>query len=157
MTPPGRGGGIFKNPRGGRLFFFGGPGARCVPDGGAVPSSICVRKYESAPTYQDRIRAQIAQYAETVNMHDLPEAFHIWSHKCIGSALNEVFGTYSIDEVYALAYIEARQREAGDGRILSIGCGDGGVETESRRSCWSAASMISCSSAPTSRRSSWVT
>jgi SAM-dependent methyltransferase len=82
----------------------------------------------SEPTYQDRIRAQIEQYAETVNMHDLPEAFHIWSHKCIGSALNEVFGTYSIDEVYALAYIEARQREAGDGRILSIGCGDGGVE-----------------------------
>jgi SAM-dependent methyltransferase len=79
-------------------------------------------------TYEQRIEAQIAQYAETVNMHDLPDIFHVWSHNYIGPPMAEVFGTPSIDEAYALAYIEAREGKPGLGKILSIGCGDGQVE-----------------------------
>lgn len=79
-------------------------------------------------TYEQRIEQQIAQYAETVNMHDLPDIFHVWSHNYIGPPMAEVFGTSSIDEAYALAFIEAHQGKSGVGKILSIGCGDGGVE-----------------------------
>jgi SAM-dependent methyltransferase len=78
-------------------------------------------------SYEDRVKSQIAQYAETVNMHDLPEIFHLWSNGFIAPGLQQVFGTSSIDECYALAYMEARER-GGAGRILSIGCGDGAVE-----------------------------
>lgn len=80
------------------------------------------------PSYASRIQAQIAQYAETVDMHELPAIFHVWSHNYIGPGLKHVFGTSSIDEAYALAYIEARHGKTDSGRILSIGSGDGGVE-----------------------------
>lgn len=79
-------------------------------------------------SYDDRIRAQIAQYAETINMHDLPDIFHIWSHDYIRPGLKNVFGTASIDEAYALAFMEATQHADRSGNILSVGCGDGNVE-----------------------------
>lgn len=88
-------------------------------------------------SYQDRIASQIAQYAETVNMHDLPEIFHVWSNVHILPGLKEVFGTDSVNDFYARAFIESRDatrpqkqfgRRVEPGRILSIGCGDGGVE-----------------------------
>ncbi len=78
-------------------------------------------------TYEDRVRAQIAQYSETVDMHALPEIFHVWSNAFIRPGIEKVFGTASIDECYALAYVEAKSRTSGT-RILSIGCGDGAVE-----------------------------
>jgi len=77
-------------------------------------------------TYEERIAQQIATYAETVNMHDLPDIFHVWSHNYIRPALEDVFGTGSIDEAYALSYLDAKVE--GTGRILSIGSGDGEVE-----------------------------
>lgn len=77
-------------------------------------------------TYEERVREQIAQYAETINMHDLPDAFHIWSNEYIRPALEEVFDTGSIDEAYALAYFDAGSPD--DAVFLSIGSGDGAVE-----------------------------
>jgi SAM-dependent methyltransferase len=80
------------------------------------------------PTYKERVISQIEQYADTVNMHDLPDIFHYWSHNYIRPGFSEVFDAASIDDAYAVAFEEARARTAGPGRILSIGCGDGGVE-----------------------------
>ncbi|WP_165222115.1 class I SAM-dependent methyltransferase [Affinirhizobium pseudoryzae] len=77
-------------------------------------------------TYDERIAQQIATYAETINMHDLPDVFHVWSDSYLRPALEEVFGTSSIDEAYAFGYLDAKVK--GRGRILSIGSGDGEVE-----------------------------
>ena len=79
-------------------------------------------------SYEDRIKSQIQQYAETINMHDLPDIFHVWSHEFMGPGMQKVFGTQSIDQMYALAFQEAWQPGGGTGRILSVGCGDGAVE-----------------------------
>ena len=79
-------------------------------------------------SYEDRIAAQISQYAETIDMHALPESFHIWSNASIRPALEKVFGTASIDEAYALAYINALPAPQDQGYALSVGCGDGSVE-----------------------------
>ena len=79
-------------------------------------------------SYEDRIRSQIEQYADTINMHDLPDIFHVWSHHYIGTGLQQVFGTTNIDEIYALGFMEASKFPDSTKNILSIGCGDGGVE-----------------------------
>ena len=79
-------------------------------------------------TYEDRLRSQIEQYAETVDMQALPSIYFVWSHNYIAPGLDNVFGTTSIDVAYAMAYIEARKTDTGAGRILSIGCGDGMTE-----------------------------
>ena len=82
-------------------------------------------------SYEDRIRSQIEQYASTVNMHDLPDISHIWSHNYIGPGFKEVFKTGSINDCYANAFIEAISNESNvTGRILSIGCGDGLIEID---------------------------
>jgi SAM-dependent methyltransferase len=79
--------------------------------------------------YAERVEAQIAQYADTVEIHDLPPMFHIWSDRYIRPAMEEVFGSGRVVDVYRTACLAAR-RAAGPIAILSIGCGDGAVETE---------------------------
>ena len=81
-------------------------------------------------TYTERIDQQIAQYADIVNMHDLPAIFHVWSHNYVRPGMEQVFGTTSMPEAYALAFLEARKRTGGESRILSIGCGDGSIEMD---------------------------
>ena len=84
--------------------------------------------------YKERVSQQIAQYAATVNMHDLPAIFHIWSNEHVRPGLVEVFGVDTIPEFYASAYLKARtESSSGRGAILSIGCGDGSVEIEVAR------------------------
>ncbi len=78
-------------------------------------------------TYERRVAEQIAQYAATVNMHDLPEIFHLWSNSFIAPGIEQVFGVRSINDIYVNAFIEAIANGGGR-RILSIGCGDGSIE-----------------------------
>lgn len=58
----------------------------------------------SVTTYEDRLRSQIDQYAETIDMQAHPNIYFAWSHNYIAPGLNKVFGTNSIDAAYALAY-----------------------------------------------------
>jgi SAM-dependent methyltransferase len=81
-------------------------------------------------TYDRRIAQQIEQYAETVNMHDLPQSFHVWSHHYIRPALLDVFGIAGINDFYCTSYSDAVSGVSGTKRVLSIGCGDGLVEIE---------------------------
>jgi SAM-dependent methyltransferase len=81
-------------------------------------------------TYEERIRQQIKQYSETINIHDLPEIFHFWSHNYIRPGLEDVFGTAIIPELYGQAYLEVRKKSVKPGKILSIGCGNGDVELD---------------------------
>jgi SAM-dependent methyltransferase len=78
-------------------------------------------------SYTERIRQQLEQYADA-KIHDLPEIAHFWSDAFIGPGMSEVFGTTSITELYANAYVESKGSKGGLGRILSIGCGDGNRE-----------------------------
>lgn len=78
-------------------------------------------------SYAKQIEQQIAQYAETINMHDLPAIFHRWSERHYGPGLRAVFGVDTIDAAYALACREAMPANR-TLSIYSIGCGDGQVE-----------------------------
>jgi SAM-dependent methyltransferase len=78
--------------------------------------------------YKSRVASQIAQYAETINMHELPEIFHFWSHNYLLPALVTVFESNTIIDVYISACTSISS-----GRflnILSIGCGDGSIEID---------------------------
>ncbi len=79
-------------------------------------------------SYEERVQAQIEQYANTINMHELPDIFHFWSHNYIAPGLKHVFGTSNIDDAYARAFVEASHHNKNVSRILSVGCGDGSVE-----------------------------
>lgn len=83
--------------------------------------------------YRQRVESQIAQYAQTINMHDLPGSFHFWSYNFIRPALIDVYGAESINEFYVKAFVEATVGVVGQKRILSVGCGDGAVEAEIAR------------------------
>lgn len=76
--------------------------------------------------YSSRVSQQIEQYANTVNMHDLPQSFHLWSHNFILPALQSVYAVDSINDFFVNAVMESYSTCSK--RILSIGCGDGLVE-----------------------------
>lgn len=78
--------------------------------------------------YSDRVASQIAQYAETVNMHDLPAIFHFWSHRYLLPAMQAVFESPRVIDVYLSACLAASSN--GPRSVLSIGCGDGSIEIE---------------------------
>jgi SAM-dependent methyltransferase len=78
--------------------------------------------------YEKRVASQIAQYADTVDMHSLPAIFHVWSHNYLRPGMEQVFGSSDLTSFYVNAYIAARPQA--QGRILSIGCGDGTIEVD---------------------------
>jgi SAM-dependent methyltransferase len=80
------------------------------------------------PDYASKVAAQIAQFAQTVNMHELPNSFHIWAHYYMFPPLAEIFGAKTIDDIYISSFIEAMAGVKAGGRILSIGCGYGDLE-----------------------------
>jgi cyclopropane fatty-acyl-phospholipid synthase-like methyltransferase len=81
-------------------------------------------------SYEERVAQQIAQYAKTVNMHELPEIFHVWSNAYLRPGMEDVFKTSTVAEFYALAYIEGKSTTDHTHSILSVGCGDGSVEMD---------------------------
>lgn len=85
--------------------------------------------------YDAQVKSQIQQYAKTLNMHDLPPMFHVWSNEYIRPGLEDVFGVSTITDFYRSAYREAKSKiEKDSGLILSIGCGDGSVEIDLAKS-----------------------
>ncbi len=79
-------------------------------------------------SYSARLDAQIEQYRQVENIHDLPDIFHYWSNKHLRPRLNAVTGADSIADFYALPFAQAA-RAAGSGRrLLSIGAGDCSLE-----------------------------
>jgi 2-polyprenyl-3-methyl-5-hydroxy-6-metoxy-1,4-benzoquinol methylase len=79
--------------------------------------------------YDVKVQQQIDQYV-TEAIHDLPEIFHVWSHHFIRPGFLEVFGVESVNDFYFEACREASDDFSRPFRILSVGCGDGTVETE---------------------------
>lgn len=79
-------------------------------------------------SYAAKLDAQIEQYRQVDNIHDLPDIFHYWSNKYIRPRLNAVIGVDSIAEFYAYPFITAIAKSGSAGRLLSIGAGDCSVE-----------------------------
>lgn len=78
--------------------------------------------------YAERLDAQIEQYRQVENIHDLPAIFHYWSNKHLRPRLNEVTGADSIADFYALPFSRALARPGSGCRLLSIGAGDCSLE-----------------------------
>jgi len=79
-------------------------------------------------SYATKLQAQIEQYREVANIHDLPDIFHYWSNKHLRPRLNEVMGADTVSDFYALPFQRALMSGDGDRRLLSIGAGDCSVE-----------------------------
>src|SRR6266404_5299900 len=81
--------------------------------------------------YEAKVAEQIAQYASTANMHELPESFHFWSHNYIRPGMKDVFGVESVVDFYLAGFRAAATRSGGPRKqILSLGCGDGWLEID---------------------------
>jgi SAM-dependent methyltransferase len=79
-------------------------------------------------TYSARLDAQIEQYRQVENIHDLPDIFHYWSNKHLRPRLNAVMGADSIADSYALPFAQAVCAAGSERRLLSIGAGDCSLE-----------------------------
>lgn len=79
--------------------------------------------------YEKQVFQQIQQYAQTINMHDLPDIFHVWSHNFVLPGIQDVFGVNSVNDFYVSAFLDSLGEQS-SGEILSIGCGDGSVEID---------------------------
>jgi SAM-dependent methyltransferase len=83
--------------------------------------------------YAKQLRAQIEQYRQVANIHDLPDIFHYWSNKHLRPRLNEVMGVDSVTDFYALPLRRALEARRGNKKLLSVGAGDCSVEIEVAR------------------------
>ena len=79
-------------------------------------------------SYDDQVQEQIEQYRHTVEMHDLPRAFHLWSDCWVRPGLTEVFNVININQAYVEAFVLAAKRNPSTPVFLSLGCGDGAIE-----------------------------
>lgn len=78
--------------------------------------------------YGARLDAQIEQYRQVENIHDLPAIFHYWSNTHLRPRLNEVTGADSIADFYALPFSRSLGHPGSGHRLLSIGAGDCSLE-----------------------------
>jgi len=84
--------------------------------------------------YAERLAQQLAQYAATVNVDELPVSFHFWSHSYIRPGLHHVFGVETVPDFYLAGYRRAASGSALQIKtILSLGCGDGSMEIDIAR------------------------
>lgn len=79
-------------------------------------------------SYVSKLQAQIDQYREVANIHDLPDIFHYWSNKHLRPRLNEIMGADTVSDFYALPFRRALESSVGSRGLLSIGAGDCSVE-----------------------------
>ena len=74
--------------------------------------------------YQNRIRAQIAQYANPGGLIQLGPIYHYWIYKHIQPRIAEVFGVYDALLFYAQYTVGALRQPGASRRIVSLGAGD---------------------------------
>ena len=74
--------------------------------------------------YQNRIRAQIAQYANPDGLIQLGPIYHYWINKHIVPRIAEVFGVHDALLFYAQYTAEALRQPGATRRIVSLGAGD---------------------------------
>jgi SAM-dependent methyltransferase len=107
----------------------------------ALPAGLkkAVRRFAGAaarmsglgvPTYDRQLAEEIARFESTVEVHNLPEMFHYWSHHLIRPKLESV--GFSNPDAFFTRFLEQayHQRGSGTRRFVSIGAGN--CDTEVR-------------------------
>ena len=79
--------------------------------------------------YADKVNEQIAQYAEMLDLQQLPSTFHYWAAHHLTPGFQHVFGPVDMFDFYAEPFFESAGKSVRP-RFLSIGCGDGVVEIQ---------------------------
>lgn len=77
--------------------------------------------------YETMVEAQIQQYREVKNIHDLPDIFHYWSNRYLRPRLNAVHGVDSVVDFYAQNFLKTAEKAKG-AQFASIGSGDSTLE-----------------------------
>lgn len=79
-------------------------------------------------TYDSRIAAELATYADQEEIHNLPAIYHYWSERYVSPLLTEV-GLTGLDGFWDrdVAAVCAR-RHPRPGRLVSLGAGNGDIE-----------------------------
>jgi len=93
------------------------------------PAAGVAAPADGSTSYEARMRAEIEHYRNVANVHDLPEIFHVWSHKYVGTKMDAVFGVTNFDDFYTkymLKYGDEHPDEVVE--IASLGAGNGDIE-----------------------------
>ncbi len=80
--------------------------------------------------YQRKLGAEIARYAEDVNVHDLPRINHVVNEASLSQWLQELTGESDIRDWWAKEITAMLKVRKGDVTVLSIGCGNGDIELD---------------------------
>ena len=73
--------------------------------------------------YSQRLERELANYAEDVDVHALPEIFHYWSNRYVRPWFEEV-GTTHPEDLFARYLLIAAENAGQTARFLSIGSGN---------------------------------
>jgi len=87
---------------------------------------------DKEPRYDQRVSAQIAQYANVENMNVMSDAWHYWQKEYFLPRFRQVMGATSPFHLYLETYAGALRR-TGQRRLLSVGFGDGVIEARLMR------------------------
>jgi ubiquinone/menaquinone biosynthesis C-methylase UbiE len=83
---------------------------------------------EESQDYAQRVSNQIAQYASVENMNVMSDVWHYWQKQYFLPRFREVMGAAAPFHLYLETFSEAMRR-TGNHRLLSVGFGDGLIET----------------------------
>jgi ubiquinone/menaquinone biosynthesis C-methylase UbiE len=79
------------------------------------------------PRYDQRVSAQIAQYANVENMNVMSDAWHYWQTEYFLPRYRQVMGVPTPFHLYLETFAQAIER-TGVSQLLSVGFGDGVIE-----------------------------
>lgn len=80
--------------------------------------------------YEEDLVAQIDQYKNVENIHELPEIFHYWSNKHLLGKLQAIFDVSTVVDFYAKPIGDLLQKSRKNENLLSLGSGDSSMEVE---------------------------
>jgi SAM-dependent methyltransferase len=99
-----------------------------APASAGPPPSHAAAGGDADSAYATRLTAQLNQYSNTLDIHELPAAFHYWSTRYLGPKIENVFGSVQAPAIICDAWL----RNDGSGTtgysFASIGAGDCSVE-----------------------------
>src|SRR2546426_352375 len=88
-------------------------------------------KAPSAPedAYAARMKEEIEHYRQVENVHNLPEIFHVWSHRYVRTKMEAAFGVSNFPDFYTKYILQFAADHPGQlVEIASLGAGNGDIE-----------------------------
>jgi len=86
-------------------------------------------KLSNDESYRARVEAERRTFSDNINVHDLPEIFHHWSHKFLLPKL-EADGYSCLEDVFVKTVLRARERKGSSVRVISLGAGNCDFEVD---------------------------